>query len=124
MSQIRAGRLSNEIQKEIADIISNEVKDPRMGFVSVLRVESSRDLSSAKVYITSLSDEDKNVLAALEKAKGFIRRELGKRLRTRVVPELYFHLDNSISYGIKMSGIISKQIKEDEAAASSRPEEE
>ncbi len=124
MSHFRAGRLSNEIQKEIADIIANEIKDPRMGFVSVLRVEASRDLCSARVFLSSLNDEHKDILAALESAKGFIRRGLGKRLRSRVVPELFFHLDDSISYGIKMSEIIDKQIKEDEKAASPRQGED
>lgn len=120
----RAERLAHEIQKEVADIIAHEMKDPGMGFVSVLRVEAARDLTSAKVYISAMEDDIADTLASLERAKGFIRRELGKRLRSRVVPELFFHVDQSISYGVKMAEIINKQIQEDEAAAAPRSEED
>lgn len=121
MTQFRAGRLANEIQKEVADIIRNEVKDPRMGFVSIVLVDVPKDLTSAKIYISCLDDNQAETLKSLESAKGFIRRELGKRLRSRVVPELFFHIDDSIAYGIKMSGIIAKQIEADEEAAALRP---
>ncbi|MEG1501758.1 MAG: 30S ribosome-binding factor RbfA, partial [Clostridiales bacterium] len=117
------GRMAGEIQKEIADILSYEIKDPRLGFVSVLSVEVSGDFSWAKIHISSMDDDTEGSLAALESAKGFIRRELGKRLKVRIVPDLTFHLDNSIAYGIRMTELINKQIKRDEETAN-RPKED
>ena len=116
--QHRAGRLSGEIQKEVADIITREVKDPRLSFVTVVNVIADADLSSAKIYVSVIdSDNKENVLAALNSAKGFIRRTLAHRLKVRTIPELYFHIDDSISYAIEMSKMIDRQIKEDELAA-------
>lgn len=117
MTQFRPGRMANEIQKEIADIIANEVKDPRIGMVSVLSVEVSRDLGSAKVHFSTFDTDKKATLAALESAKGFIRHALGRRIQARVVPELFFYLDDSIAYGIRMAGIIDRQIQKDKEAA-------
>ena len=118
MAKHRAGRLSMEIQKEIAAIITKEVADPRLALVSVLRVDAAKDLSSARIYFSNMGQvPDEDVLAALNKAKGYIRLQLGKTLQVRVVPELIFSLDQSIAYGVKMSGIISRQIEQDEANA-------
>lgn len=123
MAQFRSGRMANEIQKEVADIIANQVKDPRLGFVSVHSVEVAHDLSAAHIHISALSDDKDAVARALESARGFIRRELGHRIRARIVPELLFSLDDSISYGIRMAGIIDEQLAKDEAQASLRPAE-
>lgn len=117
MTKHRVDRVGKEIQKEIADILSQEIKDPRLGFVSVIAVDTAPDLSFAKVHISSFSDNHKEVLSALNSARGFIRHLLGQRLKLRIVPELSFVLDDSIAYGIRMSEIIDKQIKEDENAA-------
>ena len=116
MGKHRDDRLSVEIQKLIADIIAKEVSDPRLSFVSVLKVDAAKDFSSARVYFSNMGQvSDKDVLAALDKAKGYIRLQLGRMLQGRAVPELIFSLDNSIAYGVKMVELISKQIEQDEA---------
>ncbi len=121
--QHRAGRLSGEIQKEIADIIAREVKDPRLSFVTVVNVVADTDLSSAKIYVSLIDPQTKeDVIAALNSAKGFIRSNLAKRLKVRTTPELHFYIDDTISYAIQMSKIIDRQIKEDELAAQNRPQ--
>ncbi len=125
MVSYRVGRLSGEIQKEIAAIISREIKDPRLDGLSVVSVDIAPDGCAAKIHFSPMAGnqtEEKEIIKALEKAKGYIRRELGKRLKTRMVPELYFHVDQSIAYGIKMMEIIEKQIKADEEAAIGRTE--
>ncbi|MGI5891486.1 MAG: 30S ribosome-binding factor RbfA [Bacillota bacterium] len=115
MSYNKVGRLAGEIQKEVADILAHQVKDPRIGFVSVRSVEAAPDGSSARIYISSLdNDRAADIMAALQSAKGFIRKSLAKRLKARVVPELYFVMDNSIEYAIKMADIIDRQIKADQ----------
>ena len=121
MANRRSERYAGEIRREIGEIITEEVKDPRMKMVSVLEVEAAGDLSSARVYLTTLDENKEEVVAALNKAKGFIRRELAQRLKARQIPELIFIMDNSIAYGINMSKIITKQIESDEMAAKGRP---
>ena len=122
MPKYRVDRVSKEIKKEIADILVQDVKDPRLNFVSVVAVDTAPDLCSAKIYVSSFSDNNKDTLQALNSAKGYIRHSLGQRLKLRVVPELFFVLDDSIAYGIRMSAIIDKQIKEDEKAAEQAPQ--
>jgi len=118
MGKHRADRLSVEIQRVIADIIAKEISDPRLSFVSVLKVDAAKDFSSARVYFSNMGQvPDGDVLAALEKAKGYIRLQLGRTMQARAVPELIFSLDNSIAYGVKMAELINKQIKQDEANA-------
>jgi len=123
MAKHRVARLAGEVQKEIASILNRDIKDPRLGMVSVVAVDIAPDGCSAKVYISPLAiGADKNgVEAALESAKGYIRRELGKRLKTRAVPELFFHVDESIAYGVRMSQIVAQQVAADEKAAEGRP---
>jgi ribosome-binding factor A len=116
MSQ-RLSRISEEIKREISDIIQKELKDPRLpGFVSVLSVETTRDLRYAKVYISVLGNEDdkKNALEGLKNAAGFIRREIGQRIRLRYVPELIFKIDNSIEQGIYINKLIDNIKKGDQ----------
>ncbi|MDO4581899.1 MAG: 30S ribosome-binding factor RbfA [Bacillota bacterium] len=121
----RVGRLSGEIQKEVADILDHEIKDPRLGMVSVVAVDIAPDGCSAKVYVSPLgSEETSGVAAALESAKGYIRRELGRRLKTRAVPELFFRVDTSIAYGVRMIRAIDEQVSADQKLAAGRPPEE
>jgi len=121
MANRRSERYAGEIRREIGEIITEEVKDPRMKFVSVLEVEAARDLSSARVYLTTLNDNKDEIVDVLNKAKGFIRHQLAQRLKARQIPELIFVMDNSIAYGIKMTAIIAKQVELDENAAKDRP---
>lgn len=102
-------RIADEIKKDLTDIFRNESKDPRIdAMLSVTSVEVTNDLSLAKVYVSKLgSDKERQeVLEALNKAKGFFRSELSKRLRTRSVPELRFYLDDSLAYGEKIETIL------------------
>jgi ribosome-binding factor A len=110
----RSDRVGDEIRKVIADLIQNELKDPRMpSFVSVIEVRASRDLSHAHIYISVLgNDEDKkNCAAALKSAAGYMRRELAARIRLRIAPELHFVIDDSIERGIRMTKLIDETVK-------------
>lgn len=123
----RVGRLAGEIQKEIALIINREIKDPRLEQLSVVSVDIAPDGCSAKIYLSPMAGnphQREEIIAGLNKAKGYIRRELGKRLKTRAVPELYFHVDQSIAYGIKMMRIIDEQLEKDARAAEGRPQQQ
>ncbi len=114
----RSQRVSQQIQKEVAIILQREVKDPRIGMVTVSGVDVSRDLAYAKVFVTLLNNEgnDDGVqesLEGLKEASGYIRQLLGKALRLRIVPELQFAYDNSLVEGLRMSGLVSKAVKDD-----------
>lgn len=126
MASHRVERLAGELKREIADILDHEIKDPRLGLVSVVSLTIAPDGCSAHIYVSPLqNDADLNgIAAALGSATGYIRRELGKRLRTRIVPELFFHVDASIAYGVQMTKIISEQISADQQAALGREPEE
>lgn len=112
---MRANRVAEQMKKELSDIISRRLKDPRVGFVTVTDVEVTGDLQQAKVYITVLGDEDTKAatLEALEKATGFIRSEIGSRIRLRKTPELFFEFDQSIEYGNRIEKLISELKKEE-----------
>ena len=124
MAKHRVGRLAGEIQKEVAQIISRDLKDPRLDMVSVVAVEVAPDGCSARLFISPMAGSDfnkKDVQDALQSAKGYIRRQLGQRLKVRAMPELYFEVDESIARGISMAQKINEQIAEDTAAAADRP---
>lgn len=104
----RLGRLAQEIKREVSDILTKEVKDPRLGMISITDVDVSRDLSVAKVYFSQLGDEEERArtLEGLERARGFIRSELAKRLRgIRHIPEVVFLFDPSLERGAKMDAL-------------------
>ena len=115
MSNMRAERVGEQMKKEVMDIINNKVKDPRVGFLTITDVELPNDLSHAKVYLTVLGSnkEIDNTFKALEKAKGFIKSELGSRMRLRIIPDLTFEYDKSIEYGNKIERMIQDLHKED-----------
>lgn len=107
--QYRVGRLSEEIKKEVSQMIFEEIKDPRISsMTSITDIEVSKDLRYAKIYISvyGSDDEKKNTLEGLKSATGFIRHELGKRIKLRYIPELIFEIDNSIEYGAHISKIL------------------
>lgn len=113
----RTNRISEEIKKEISNIIRDDLKDPRLPeLLSVLSVNVTNDLRYAKVYVSIFGSEDekKGAIAALKSAAGFVRREVGKRVQLRYTPEIQFELDNSIEHGIYMSKLIDETLKEDE----------
>lgn len=110
---LRANRVGEQMKKELSEIISRKLKDPRVGFVTVTDVKVTGDLQQAKVYISVLGDEKKkeDTLKGLAKASGFIRTEIGQRIRLRKTPEFTFEFDESISYGNRIESIL-KQIQE------------
>ncbi|MDG6897337.1 ribosome-binding factor A [Actinobacillus delphinicola] len=114
----RADRVAQELQKEIAVILQREVKDPRIGMVTVSDVEVTRDLAYAKVFVTFLFDNDQQyidqAMKGLEKAAPYIRTLVGKAMRLRIVPELRFVYDNTLIEGMRMSNLVSSVVREDE----------
>lgn len=110
MPSFRVNRISQDVKKELADIIPT-LKDPRItGLVSVLRVEVTSDLSFANVDITSLDGYEgaKKAVEGLNSAKGFIRREIGKRLKLRKMPEFLFNATDSIEYSQHINETLKK----------------
>lgn len=105
----RINRISEEMKKEISNIIQNDLKDPRLPkMVSIVSVKVTRDLRYAKVHVSVLgsSEEKKNAISALKSAAGFIRREIGHSMQLRYTPELQFQLDDSIEYGVYITKLI------------------
>src|SRR5699024_10226954 len=108
MGKRRANRVAEQMKKELGEIISIKLKDPRIGFVTVTHVEVTGDLQQAKVFISVLGAEEdkKETLKCLSKATGFIRTEIGKRIRLRKTPELIFEFDEAIEYGNRIETIL------------------
>ncbi|GIN57786.1 30S ribosome-binding factor RbfA [Lederbergia ruris] len=111
---VRANRVGEQMKKELGDIIGRKLKDPRVGFVTVTDVQVTGDLQQATIFISVLGNEDQmeDTLKGLSKAKGFIRSEIGKRIRLRKTPEIIFEFDESISYGNKIESIL-KELKDE-----------
>lgn len=104
-------RINEELKHELAKIIRQDLKDPRVdSLTSVLAVDTTPDLKQAKIYISVLGDKEKGqaTIEGLTSSTGFIRRELARRINLRNTPELAFQLDHSIEYGIKMSKLIDE----------------
>src|SRR5690606_8924852 len=101
-------RVGEQMQRELAALIREAVKDPRIGMVTVSGVEVTRDLAHAKVFVTVLGDAEARAgsMAALNSAAGFLRHELGQRMLTRTVPQLRFDYDESIERGSALSALI------------------
>ena len=109
MANIRIERLNDAIQEEISKILMLEVKDAHIQFVTITGVETTNDLSYAKVYVTVLNQEKKEqTLDALNKAAPFIRSKLAERIEIRHTPELKFIYDTSIEYGNHIEQVIEK----------------
>jgi len=105
---IRPTRVGEQMKKELSDIIGRKIKDPRIGFVTVTDVQVTGDLQQAKVFISVLGDEEQrqNTLKGLAKAKGFIRTEIGRRIRLRKTPEILFEFDESVDYGNRIETLL------------------
>lgn len=115
MASNRAVRVGEQMKKELSDILIREIKDPRVRFVTITGVDVTGDLQQATAYITILGEdeEQKATLAGLEKAKGFIRSEIGKRIRLRKTPELIFAIDESFHYGNHIESLL-REVKKDD----------
>lgn len=113
----RTRRVGEQMQRELANLIRTEVKDPRLGMVTISGVEVSRDLSHAKVFFTVLGDEQAkdNSLLVLKHAAGFLRKALGREMKLRSVPELHFHYDDTLDRGMRLDALIDSAVAEDNA---------
>ncbi|HAZ91676.1 MAG TPA: 30S ribosome-binding factor RbfA [Eubacterium sp.] len=117
-SSIKSTRINSEMQKELANIIRTEVKDPRVNPVltSVVMADVATDLKTCKAYISVLGDEEagRETIKGLQSAEGYIRMMVAKNLNLRNTPEITFVLDRSIEYGVRMSKLIDEVNKADE----------
>lgn len=113
---LRANRVSEQMKKELGEIITRKIKDPRIGFVTVTDVQVTGDLQQATVFVSVLGDEKEReqTLVGLTKATGFIRSEIGQRIRLRKIPEITFEYDESIDYGNRIETLLNKIHAEDE----------
>lgn len=113
----RTQRVGDQIQRELAMLIPREVKDPRLGFITVTGVDVARDIGHAKVFITIMGDNDaekiQQNLAVLNDAAGYLRSLLGKVMKLRSVPQLHFHYDSTVTQGAHVSALIEKAVAAD-----------
>jgi ribosome-binding factor A len=116
----RTSRLAEEIREEVAQIIASGLKDPRIGFVTVTRVDLTEDLRTARVFVGVLGDaaQREKTMAGLNQAAGYVRREVGKRIRVRHTPELLFKYDS----GLDATDRVAQLLDETRAAPLSEPE--
>ena len=119
----RAHRVGDQIQRELADLLANAVKDPRVGTVTITGVDVSADLSHATVRFTHLAGRDKAKAAvdALARTAGFLRSELAQRLDLYSVPQLHFAYDDSIESGMRLSRLIDEAVAADRKTGSEPP---
>ncbi|UFJ42170.1 30S ribosome-binding factor RbfA [Brevibacillus humidisoli] len=115
MNKMRLNRVGEEIKKKLSILLQRELKDPRIGFVTVTDVEVTSDLQMARVYVSIFgsAEQRKVSLEGLHKAKGYLRTEIGRRIKLRHTPDLVFKLDQSIDYGNKIDSIL-REISTDE----------
>ncbi|BBL70679.1 30S ribosome-binding factor RbfA [Methylogaea oryzae] len=116
----RSDRVGSQMHRELAELLRTEVKDPRVGMVSIHEVEVTRDLSVAKVYVGLMlggAEEARASVAALNRAASFLRKELGRRMLLRSVPEIRFIYDDSVERGARISQLLGGfAAKPDESA--------
>lgn len=105
----RSDRVTEQVRRDLAQLIQTELKDPRVGMISLTDVELTPDYAHAKVYFTTLKSEHvPEIMKGLQRASGFLRRELGKRIHIHTLPQLHFIHDNSIERGASLSELIDK----------------
>ncbi|MBN1379733.1 MAG: 30S ribosome-binding factor RbfA [Gammaproteobacteria bacterium] len=110
----RHQRVGDQIQRELAELIRTEIKDPRLSpMVTVAEVRVSSDLSQARIFITVLDDKGKQTVEALNHAEGFLRSQLGKKMRLRIVPHLHFVYDTTAESGERLSSLIDQAVASD-----------
>lgn len=126
MAGFRKEKVEALMKRVIGDALLTEVKDPRIGFASVFRVEVSRDYSVADVFISVIGtkDQKEKAIKGLTSASGFIRSKVGKEMKMRFAPELKFHVDDSIEKGVGMVNLIDKLSDEMKSRAAAREDAE
>jgi ribosome-binding factor A len=121
----RIDRIGDQMQRELAQIIQREIKDPRVGMITVNAVKVSRDLGYADIYVSLLTTEElgaespevRESLVVLNKASGFLRGQVGRAMRLRVVPLLRFHFDELQGYSRRLDGLIRKAVGDQPAVS-------
>jgi ribosome-binding factor A len=108
----RLRRVADQIQRELSGVLRSELKDPRVGLITLTGVEVSPDLAHAKIFFTTLGDAEtlNRTEEGLKRAAGFLRMQLGGRLKLRVTPELHFHHDPSVEHGVRLSQLIDAAV--------------
>ena len=111
----RSSRIAEQIRRDLAELISLELKDPRVGLITLTGVDLTPDYAHAKIFYTTLADADarQGIEAGLRRASGFLRRELGRRIRIHTLPELHFVFDESVERGDRLSRLIDEAIASD-----------
>ncbi|MCW8884739.1 MAG: 30S ribosome-binding factor RbfA [Motiliproteus sp.] len=114
----RTQRVAEQLQRDLAQLIQQEVKDPRLGLVTVNDAKISKDLSYADIYVTVMGKEETEeeiatTVQILNRASGFLRGRVAKLIKMRTVPQLRFHYDSSVSRGNYLSSLINKAVSED-----------
>ena len=115
----RSRRIAGQIHRELSDIIRLELKDPRVGMITITDVEVSPDQSHARIFFTLLGDQPRiaDAAAGLQHASGFLRSQLAQRMKLRIVPHLQFKYDESVERGMRLSQLIDEAIAQDTAHA-------
>lgn len=121
----RMDRINELLQEEIARLLQREIKDPRIGFVSVTKVKTNKDLKNARVYISVYGKEEvqEEALKGLASAAGYIRSQLFRALSLKTVPKLSFVLDESIAYSARITSLL-KELEQEEFSSQDRDEDE
>ena len=112
----RTDRIGELVQRELSKLIQQEIKDPRIGIVTITEVRVTKDLAHAKVYTSMLAKSEDEILTAvdvLNKAASFLRGQLAKTVKLRKMPELHFTFDKSVTHGPQLSGLIDEALKKD-----------
>ena len=111
----RARRVADQMQRELAELIRLEVKDPRVGMLTIIEVEVTRDMDHAKVFFTTLGGKPEHdaCLEGLQRASGFLRTQLSHRMQLRQVPKISFVYDYSVERGVQLSQLIETAVAED-----------
>ena len=109
----RTDRVAEQIQRELAELVRLEVKDPRVRMLTLTGVEVARDYSHAKVYYTTLDGANKATQQGLERASGFLRSQLAHRMKLRITPQLHFVYDASVERGAHLSQLIDRAVASD-----------
>ncbi len=108
----RKDRVAEQIRRELAELIRTELKDPRVGMISITEVEVTADYAHAKIFFSTLAGSENlpAVMEGLQKASGFLRRELGKRISIHMTPQLHFVFDQSLERGADLSKLIQEAV--------------
>ncbi|MCD5996290.1 30S ribosome-binding factor RbfA [Pseudomonas sp. CDFA 602] len=113
----RTQRIGDQMQRELAQLIRREIKDPRVGLVTITAVDVSRDVGHAKIFMTVMGQDSAEEIAqsikVLNSAAGFLRMQLAREMKLRSVPQLHFHYDESVVRGAHLSALIERAVAED-----------